>query len=397
MNLGRFIPNKVSSVNKLALSSTAIKFACLTIVVGIFTLLVAFSVLTGFKTYIRQIVYQFNGHYEVSKIGSADPIRLDSGVYKTYPSVFPEIEKIRAVSYLGGIVQYNQTVEGVVFKAYDSIGIADMNLHLIAGKAAHMNDERRVLISESFSRKMGLKLEDSFIANFFDGNIKYRKLIVSGIFKTNLSDFDEKMIVAPIALINQIYGWDTLKAARLEVVLKPGVNPDEFYDFFRIGIGYDLDVMASKDKFMHLFAWLLNLDQNVMVLIVILFVLVLFSIISTMYILVFERNQMVGVLKTLGATDRQILSVFRVIGLKIGGIGLLLGNTLALGFMYGQAQFKWLKLDPEHYYLDYVPIQIDWMQIISINVFSILVIVTMLAIPYFVIVKMKPIENLKFA
>ena len=78
MNLGRFIPNKVSSVNKLALSSTAIKFACLTIVVGIFTLLVAFSVLTAFKTYIRQIVYQFNGHYEVSKIGSADPIRLDS-------------------------------------------------------------------------------------------------------------------------------------------------------------------------------------------------------------------------------------------------------------------------------------------------------------------------------
>ena len=175
MNLGRFIPNKVSSVNKLALSSTAIKFACLTIVVGIFTLLVAFSVLTGFTTYIRQIVYQFNGHYEVSKIGSADPIRLDSGVYKTYPSVFSEIEKIRAVSYLGGIVQYNQTVEGVVFKAYDSTGIADMNLHLIAGKAAQMDDERRVLISESFSRKMGLKLEDSFIANFFDGNIKYRK------------------------------------------------------------------------------------------------------------------------------------------------------------------------------------------------------------------------------
>lgn len=397
MRLGRFIPNKVSSDAKLALSSTAIRFAGLTIVVGIFTLVVSFAILNGFKSYIRDIIYHYNGHYEVAKLASAEPVRLDSGLYKNYKTNFPAIEQIRAVSYLGGIIQHDQSVEGVLFKAYDSTGVSTINSQLITGKPISLDDERKVLISESLSKKLGLKVNDSFIANFFDGNIKYRKLEVSGVFKTNLSEFDEKLIVAPMPLINGIYHWDSTKAARLEVVLKPGVDPDEFYDEFRILVGYDLEVLSAHDKYVHLFAWLLNLDQNVVVLIVILFTLVLFSIISTMYILVFERNQMVGVLKTLGASDRQILSIFRSIGLRIGFIGMGIGNALAISFLFVQEKYQYLKLDPEHYYLNHVPVKIDWIQILAINGVSIVVILLILSVPYLVIVKMKPIENLKFS
>ncbi len=342
-------------------------------------------------------MYQYNGHYEISRLGSPEPIRLDSGLYVNYQKLYPEIKKIRAVTYLGGIIQHQKSVEGVLFKAYDSTGIADINAQLIKGKGAKMNKEKEVLISESLSKKLNLKINQSFIANFFDGNIKYRKLKVCGIFRTNLSDFDEKMIISPMPLINQIYHWDNTKSARLEVILNPNTEPDLFFDRFRTSIDYDLDVISANQKFIHLFTWLLNLDQNVLVLIVILFVLVFFSIISTMYILVFERNQMVGVLKTLGANDSQILSVFRVIGIKIGAWGVLIGNTLAIAFLFGQEKFQWLKLDPEHYYLSHVPVQIDWFQILAINVFSILIIGLILTIPYLMIVKMKPIENLKFS
>jgi lipoprotein-releasing system permease protein len=397
MNLGRFIPNKVQSGEKFTLSSTAIRFACLTIVAGIFTLILAFAILNGFKSYIRSIVYQYNGHFEITRFGNDQPVRLDSGIYQNHRQTFPEIDKIRAVSYVGGIIQHEEAVEGIVLKGYDSTGIADMNGQIIEGEPIKLGDERKVLISQTMADKLKLKVKDSFVANFFDGGIKYKKLQVIGIFKTNLSDFDDKLIISNIALVNDLFRWDESQAARLEVIMKPTVQIDEYHDNFRLMIGVEHELISAHDKYIHLFAWLKNLDQNVMVLIGILFVLVLFSIISTMYILVFEKNQMVGVLKTLGASDAQILSIFRNLGLRIGLLGMFLANILAVLVMFVQRKYQWIKLDPEHYYLNYVPVKIDWLNILIINGISFFVILFILTIPYFVIVKMRPIENLKFA
>ena len=115
-----------------------------------------------------------------------------------------------------------------------------------------------------------------------------------------------------------------------------------------------------------------------------------------MYILIYERNQMVGVLKSLGASNRQVLSVFISKGFRIGVWGLVIGNVAAIVFLYIQKILKPIKLDPEHYYMDYVPVEIDWTNILSINVVSAIVVFVLLQIPYLVVMKMKPVDNLRF-
>ena len=400
MNLGRFIPNNRKEDKRYNFSNTASTFAIITVAVGIMALIISFSILNGFKKHIREVVYNCNGHDEVGFINGLDglnskPISVDSGFYKEYKK-FPEIETVLATALKGCIVQNEQTVQGCIIKGYDSLGVDRFNDHLIKGEELKPQNARDVLVSQDLASKLSLDTGDVFVANFFAGKLKYRKLTVKGLFKTNLSEFDQNMIIGNIDLVRKLNKWDDTQTGGFEVVLKPKVDVDEFYNTLRSEIGFDLELIKIKDKYFHLFEWLTILDQNVLVLIVILFVLVLFSIISTMYILIFERNHMVGVLKSIGASNSQILSVFRTWGLKIAVIGMVIGNVLGLGFSLIQQGFKVIPLEAEHYYMDYVPVNLRLDVILSINIISVSVILVMLTVPYLIIVKMRPVENLRF-
>lgn len=401
MNLGRFIPNKIPSSGGVNFSQTASRFATLTIAVGVMALIMAYAILNGFKKHIQNIVYDFNGQFEVGYVHgmyglNSYPIATDSGLYHDYRERFKQIKEVRAVTYKGCVLQSNQEVQGIVIKAYDSLGLAAMNKILVAGHGIVPTSGRSVLLSESLAKKMKLEIGDDFVANIFSGNLKHRKLVVSGIFKTNLSEFDQTFIISAMPLVQGLNKWEPNQVGGFEVTLNPGEDEEQAYKTLRSEIRYDLELIKTRDKFFQLFEWLLILDQNVLVLIVILFVLVLFSIISTMYILIYERNYMVGVLKTLGANDRQILVIFRTWGVQICVYGLLIGNAVALLFLFLQKELKVVGLDPEHYYMDYVPVEIDFTNLAAINVISVLTIVLILTIPYLVISKMKPIDNIRF-
>lgn len=404
MKLGTFIPNNVKQDGDYGFSTTASRFAALTIAVGLLALIIAFAILNGFKSHIKNVVYDFNGEYQISSIngmvaGKTTPIKIDSGFYQDYEKRFPEIEHVFALATKGFLLQHDSQIEGLIIKGYDEAGLTNINAKLIEGENLDPDSLRNVLVSELVSKKLGLKVGDSFVGNFFTNSLKHRKLKVVGVYKTNLSEFDKVYVIAPMDLVLKLNKWKEGEAEAIEVHMKKGYTEEDYYKFsnyLNSEIAFDLRVTQTNYDFAHLFQWLMILDQNVQVLIVILFILVLFSVISTMYILIYERNHMVGVLKSLGASNRQILSVFILQGVKIGLWGLFVGNVLSLLFLYVQKYLKVIGLDPEHYYMDYVPVEIDWWNIISINLISAIVVFTLLLIPYLIVMRMKPVDNLRF-
>lgn len=404
MKLGRFIPNNVKQDGDFGFSTTASRFASLTIAVGLLALIIAFAILNGFKSHIKQVVYDFNGEYQISSIngmvaGRTTPIEIDSGFYKDYKKRFPEIEKVYALANKGFLLQHENQIEGLIIKGFDDAGLTSINRKLIKGDSLHPDSLRNVLVSELISKKLKLKVGDSFVGNFFTNSLRHRKLKVVGIYKTNLSDFDKVYVMAPLELVVKLNRWENDQAESIEVHMKEGYNEEEYYKFsnyLNSEISFDLRVTQTNYDFAHLFQWLMILDQNVQVLIVILFILVLFSVVSTMYILIYERNHMVGVLKSLGASNRQVLSIFINKGVKIGLWGLVIGNLFSVVFLFAQKYFKVIGLDPEHYYMDYVPVEIDWLTIFFINLVSGVVVFTLLLFPYLVVMRMKPVDNLRF-
>ena len=402
MKLGRFIPSNSKGQGSFGFSATAANFATITVAVGVLALIVSFSILNGFKNHIKKVIYEINGHFEISYISdtygiNSHPIRLDSSIYSSGKELYEEINEVSAAAYKGFLLQHDNQVEGLVIKGYDSVGCALVSQNIIAGKPLEIDSPRNVLVSEIIAQRLGLTVGDKIVGNFFSKQLKHRKLKVVGVYKTNLSEFDKTYVLSTLELIQGLNKWKSNEAGVIELTLNEGTDELEMFNRLRKELYYDVDVLPTQDKYEHIFQWLSILDQNVMVLIVILFVLVLFSITSTMYILIYERNQMVGVLKSLGASNRQILNIFLKRGLKIGVVGLLIGNVVGISLMYLQKTFRVIKLDPEHYYMDYVPVNVDFVNILSVNFICILIVFLLLQLPYFVLISMKPVDNLKFS
>ena len=119
------------------------------------------------------------------------------------------------------------------------------------------------------------------------------------------------------------------------------------------------------------------------------------NIATALLILIFERASMIGILKTIGATDFQIQKVFLWNGLKIIIKGIIFGNIFGLGFYLSQKYFRWIKLDPITYYVSYAPVKLDLFDWLSVNFFMVFICLFLLLFPTKIISSFSPSENIR--
>jgi lipoprotein-releasing system permease protein len=118
--------------------------------------------------------------------------------------------------------------------------------------------------------------------------------------------------------------------------------------------------------------------------------------ISALLILIMERTQMIGILKAVGAANRQIRKIFMANGLLLIGKGLLWGNIIGIGFGAMQYYFRVFPLDPENYYMSYVPIEWNFLTIFLLNLLTLTIVGSALLIPTFIISRISPIKSIRF-
>jgi lipoprotein-releasing system permease protein len=161
-------------------------------------------------------------------------------------------------------------------------------------------------------------------------------------------------------------------------------------------MNYDLKLDKITDQYAQLFDWMKLLKKNVIIFLVLIIFVATFNMVSTVFIMILERTNMIGMLKAMGATDRQIRSIFFYRGLSLTLKGLLWGNVIALGFCYIQDRFKLIPLDPENYYMDTVPINWDVPVFVLLNVITLVLTMLSIIIPTFMITRIRPVNAIKF-
>lgn len=375
------------------------------IAVGLASILVAFLILRGFQTTIVNKIYGFAGHMQVSKytLRSSNfdepPISLTSDFY-THWREYDFVEHVQPVGYKMGILKTDEAVLGVVFKGvstdYDTARFAPA---LVAGRFPHFMDttySQEVLLSRRIADQLEKGVGDEIVMYVVQNPPRFRKLSVSGIYETGLEDFDDRMIVGDLGLIQRLNNWPDSLVGGYEVFVKDPSDMLEAENQMYDVLDPDLYADTAENKYLQIFDWLGLLDRNVLIFLVLILFVASFNMVSFLLILIMERTPMIGVLKGLGATDLTVRRIFSWNGMRLLAKGMLWGNVIAAGLGLLQSTFKIIPLDAASYYMNHVPVYWDWTAIIVVNILTFVVVNLTLLIPTAVITKIRPIAAIKF-
>lgn len=454
MNLSYFISKRIRHTEGNSFSSIIHKIAVASIAIGLAAAIVSFLIMQGFQSAVKNKIYGFSNHllvtkYTMSNAVEEQPFDFKISLYNE-PAQFGFVEHVQEFSHKAGLIKTDTEVLGVVFKGVGkSFDVLRFNENLMEGKFIHFPDSgysNEVLLSRVIADKINAKTGDDIVIHFFQNPPRFRRLTVSGIYETNLSDyFDSKVIMGDIRMVQRLNDWAPNEAGGLEIEVDlksyneftlwredfsrymsqiqeeidndPEVTNEFFatisallaykFDFDRVAMeesarqigesmDYDLYLETVRDKYIQVFEWLDLIKRQVKILLVVILVVVCVNMISVILILVMERTQMVGILKAMGAQNRFIRSVFLYNGMNLIAKGLFFGNVVGLGLCFLQDQFKFISLNPHDYYMEYVPIQWSWATVVLLNVIIFVTVLIVLLLPTRFITRINPIQAIRF-
>ncbi len=404
MNFPYFISQRIQNTKTSSFSGTVTKIGVGSIAVGLAVMILAFAVLFGFKNAINQKIFSLAGHIKVDKFSANEsyeeyPITTQTDLFRNYKKI-PEIAHLQTVIQKAGILKTRQDILGVVMKGISKdFDFERFQPNIIEGKQIEFSDStysKDILISKIIANKLQLKVGDSPIIYFLNATDRPRKLIIKGIYETNLEEFDKNLIIGDLGLIQRINAWGADSVGSYEIYVKNFEQLDATAKVVQDKLQPDMKLEKITDTFMGLFDWLSMLDRNMVIFLTLILFVACFNMISILLVLMLERTPMIGVLKALGGNDWQIRKIFLWSGFTMIFKGLIYGNVLGIGICFLQKYYKIIPLDAANYYMNTVPISLNWWVILLLNLATISLVVLVLIIPTFVITRIEPVKAIVF-
>lgn len=402
MNFEYFISKRLSKQKGKTFSRPIIIIAILSISLGVAVMITSISVLQGFKSEIKEKIIGFGSHVQILPYQSynsydSQGISLSPEEEKTLRK-HENIKSINPFISLGGLIKTKDDFQGVMLKGIDND--YDSNFfhnYLLSGRFLSKENINEAIISKHIANKLSLSLGDKLRIYFYiDNNYRARAMEVIGIYETGLSLYDEKIIICNIDQLRPLSSLKDNEVHGYEILLKDFSKQEESSEYIYNSTSHDKTILNIQEIEPNLFSWLNLLDSNVVVILLIMILVSIITVTSTLLIIIFEKTQTIGILKSLGANNRSIIKIFLYNALNIIIKGILYGNIFALGLGYLQVRFKIFKLDQESYYLTSVPIEISFSQVMLVNLGTIIICFLALLIPARSISKISPIKSIRF-
>lgn len=394
-------------------SLLAIRIATAGVALGLAVMIISVCVVKGFQTEIRAKLAGFAAHLEVLDERSFSspesyPIVTDQALMSKIKTV-PGITLVQRVSEKMGILKTNDAFQTILLKGvgadFDTTFLRQCVVEGRLPRFAKEGGTDEVIISQQVARTLGLKRGDRVYAYFVSDAIRLRRFTIVGIYATNLSQFDERMIWTDRHTVNKLNDWDPEQSSALEIFLTEPEKTDVVQaDINRLVGGmddgrggvYGTMSLSENPTTAAVMQWLSLLDFNVLVILALMLGVAGFTTISGLLILVLERTRTIGILKSLGASNTRIRRVFLTYATLIVAKGLLWGNILGVGIVLLQRYFGWVKLDPATYYVSEVPVEINFWWIVGLNVATLVISVLALIVPSFMISRIQPAKAIRY-
>lgn len=410
MRLEYFIAKRLITTKnyKSSISAPIIKIAIAAIAIGIIMMIVSVATGVGLQQKIRQKIAAFNGHVIITNYDdnqsevSVEPISIHQSFYPKFKNI-DGISHVQATASKAGIIRTETAFEGIVFKGVGKdFRWDDLKEYIVAGRIpnlkAALNNE--VIISKYLADRLQLKLGDKFNTFFMkeEGNKlpNLRRFEIVGIYNSGFQEFDASYIIGDIRHVQRINKWSKDEVGEFEVFLDDFSKIKEKGEEIYTEIPPTYNSRTIQEKYYNIFEWLKLFDFNIVVILIVMVVVATINMVVALLVLILERTQMIGILKSIGADNWMIRKIFLYNALYLIIRGLLWGNGIGIGLLLIQKYFGIVKLNPENYYVTEAPVVIEVLPILALNLGTIAVCLLVLLIPSYIITKISPVKAIRF-
>lgn len=389
-----------------------IRIAMAGIAVGLAVMIIAVAVVIGFKKEVREKVIGFGGHIQLSNFDNnisyeSVPIAVGDSLRNMLETT-GGVKHIEVYATKPCIMKTETDFQGVVLKGVSTdFDTTFFKKHLVEGQMIvidSLKQTNNVLMSTTIANMMRLKCGDSLFAYFVDHNqdVRPRKLTVSGLYNTGFVDYDKLFLIGDIRHVRRINGWDDDMVSGVEVFISDFNRIDELAEELYVSLldkqdrlGNTYFVRSVIELNPMIFNWLSVLDSNAIIILTLMTLVSGFTMISGILIVILERANMIGVLKALGQQNESIGKVFLYVSFFLIIKGMFWGNVIGIAFCLLQSHFKLFKLDSTIYYIDSVPIELNILTLVLINVGSLIVSMLMMLAPSYLISRIEPAKSIR--
>jgi len=411
MNIGIFIAGRlmrkasVQSKGKASgFSKLIVNLAMSAVAVSIIVMILAVAIVKGYQKEVKDKIVGFHAPIQISHLAvnnsfESYPISCDSALEFEVPRI-NGVTHVQRYATKAGIIKTEEAFEGIVLKGVDEgYNWGFFNQNLLEGKVPKWNEskpENELLISLETAKKLQIKVGSEVLVYFIQEPPRVRKLKICGIFDTGLGDLDQLYAFTDMRHVQKLNGWSKNQISGYEIGIANLAEAEVVRENIAILTPYNMGLSTITELYPSLFDWLSLLDMNVVIILSLMVAVASINMITALLILILERLQMIGLLKALGASNKQIAIIFLWMAARIIGIGLFWGNLIGLSLALAQKKFGFIRLDPNAYYLNKVPIAIYPIDLVWINLLAFVICLFLLIFPVRVIAKISPAKTIKF-
>ncbi|SDX31000.1 lipoprotein-releasing system permease protein [Lutibacter oricola] len=410
MNYELFLAKRIIAAKeyKSSISSPIIKIAIIAIALGIIIMMISVATSFGLQEKIREKISGFNGHVQITNFDNnnseitLEPVSVEQDFYPEFTSV-DNVNNVQVFATKAGIIRTETDFEGIIFKGVSSdYNWSFFKEYLVEGNVPTYTNEasNEVLISTIISKRLNLKLGDTFNILFVKKDTNkppwLRVVKIVGIYNSGFQEFDENFVIADIKHIQKMNRWKATEVGGFEVILNNFDEIESKSDEIYKETSSTLNTASILEKHPGIFEWISLFDNNTYLIIVIMILVAGINMITALLVLILERTQMIGILKALGSSNLSVRKVFLYNAAYLILKGLFWGNLIGFSILFIQKQFELISLNPETYYVNTVPIAINFWTILLLNVGTLLLCLIMLIVPTIIISKISPVKAIKF-
>lgn len=392
-----------SEEGKARTSRPAVRVALGGIIIGVVVMIVAICVVVGFKQEVQRKVAGFGSHIQVVNFDNnatyeLQPVDISDSLINKLQGLH-HVKKVSTVASKPGILKTDSAFQGIIFKGTDYWEYFADNL--VVGSLPTAANE--VIISTVLASQLHLTVGDQILCYFVQESLRVRKLYISGLYNTCMSEMDRMFVLGDIALVRQLNHWTETQASGIEVLVDDLKYLHEVADRVYFATANRLDEAGNafytqtlEQLNPQIFGWLDLLDMNVIIIILLMLCVSGFSIITGLIILILESVNLIGTLKALGANNQFVRRIFIYEAILLVGKGMVFGNIIGLGLVALQHFTRIIPLDAATYYVSYVPMAFPWGWLIILNLGVLAISWLVLLAPSAIVSQISPAKVMHF-
>ena len=390
--------------------SALLRLTTIGVALSLSVMLLSVTIILGFHRQIHEFAFSQTGHISLNGYGSnwktsTTPVYVSPELL----SFLREEKGVSSVSPLiqqAGLLKTEGDFSGILLYGIDSTFRSRYFTEQIKSGTLPSFSESEysrppIVLPSHVARRMNYKVGDAVRIYFFGEKMRVRVFELQAIYES--TGLELSPALCPISSLQRLNHWDENTYSRLIIMLQ---DPDAAYptlDHLISTLQARPDLIGEENYGLNLgqelqpelFNWLAFLDTNVYALLSLMVLVGGFAMITGLIIIVLDKSKQIGILKALGATNRQLRQTFLQIAARLILRGIFWGNAIALVLSLAQHHFKIIKLNPANYFTDSVPIHFDLPLWIAINVGTLIVILLMVLVPASLVSRIHPAESMR--